>query len=312
MSRYRVLVVGYGFMGRKHAENVRNHPQLELCGVVDPALPAIAGTPVYGELDAALAAAKPDIAIVAVHTYLHFKVASRCLESGCQVILEKPISLDLEEARRLQKLAEDRGVRLMVAHCVRFFPAYLKFREMVETGRFGQLRLLKLYRYNAEPSWGEWRRKEVKAGWGGALYDLAIHDIDYAASLLGEPEEVVNSPLAADRFGDRYVNALWRYRSGTTVAIECGNIFPAGFKLCSGGWASFEKAAVRFSFGGDRFDVIDDDGVKPVELDTRRDGYENLLDYFVGRVRDGVGIDRCSAGDAIRTIELCRRHLLKL
>lgn len=305
----RALVIGYGFMGRTHAANVRAHPGLELCGVVDPALPAIEGVPVYADAETALRELRPDIAIVAVHTYLHVPVATLCLGHGCHVLLEKPICLDPAEARILAAKAASAGRRLMVGHCVRFFPAYVRFREICASGCYGRLRLLKLYRFNAEPHWGQWDRPEVRKSWGGALYDLAIHDIDYAASLLGAPDEIANSPLAAGQFGDRYVNALWHYRSGATVAIESGSIFPAGFKLDAGGWASFEKAAVRFSCAGDIFEIITADGVERATLDTGRDGYWRMLDYFAACVRDNADTSLCTTADAIRTIELCQRHL---
>lgn len=304
----RVLIVGYGFMGRIHADNVRRHPELELAGVVDPALPALVDVPVFADLDAALAALKPQIAVVAVHTMLHCRVAGRCLEAGCDVLLEKPISLDLVEARALKELAERQKRLLMIGHCLRFFPAYCRLRQFLKSGELGRLKLLKLYRHNAEPHWGQWQDETVKRNWGGAFFDLAIHDIDFVLSIFGEPERIEQPGGVAGCFGTLYLNAVWYYRSGEVVTIESGSIFPPGFTLRAGGWAAFEKGSITFAGDGSLFELCTDGRKQQLAVEPGC-GYFEMLDYFNNAVAGREPLRCCTAGQAIRTIEVCRRHL---
>ena len=308
MSTLRVAVVGYGRMGRCHADNVRKLDGLTLCAVIDPALPQVDDAPVYAGISEALDKENPDVVVVAVHTFLHYQTARIALEHGCHVLVEKPLTLSVEEGRELIELARARNLKLMVGHCLRFFPAYRKLREFVENGKLGKLRYLKLFRHNESPAWGDWTKPEVARGSGGALFDLAIHDIDFTYSLLGEPESfrVVH---ANDRnFANRLIESFWMYPDNVEVAIESGGIFPTGYGLRSGGWALFEKGALNFNGFATRFEVCSENGTEMVDLSNEPDGYYLMMEYFTGRVRDGGELRLCPPEESLHTIELCHRH----
>ena len=75
----------------------------------------------------------------------------------------------------------------MVGHVVRFMPPYQKLKKWIDSKEFGNLKFLSLSRFCGIPSWGQWKEKNVKDLSGGALFDLVIHDIDFANYLLGMP-----------------------------------------------------------------------------------------------------------------------------
>ena len=309
MKTLRAAVVGYGMMGRTHAGNIRKLPGLELCAVIDPARPQVDDAPVYADAAEALEKERPDIVVAAVHTFLHYRTAKLALEHDCNVLVEKPITLDLDEGRELIDLARARNRKLMVGHCLRFFPAYRKLREYVENGALGKLLYLKLYRHNESPAWGDWTKPEVAKGSGGALFDLAIHDIDYVSSLFGDPASFRVIHPQAEAFANRLIETFWSYPDGTEVSIESGGIFPKGYTLRAGGWALFERGALNFNGPGTRFEVIGPDGAEKLDLSGEPDGYYRMMEYFADAVRTGGDLALCPPEQSLHTIELCRRHM---
>jgi UDP-2-acetamido-3-amino-2,3-dideoxy-glucuronate N-acetyltransferase len=124
-----------------------------------------------------------DIAGVAIAApaALHAELASRALEAGKHVFVEKPLALTAAEAEQLCALAERRDRRLMVGHLMQYHPAFIKLREMVGDGALGRLEYISSTRLNL----GKVRREE------DILWSFAPHDLSMILSLVGqEPSEV--------------------------------------------------------------------------------------------------------------------------
>ena len=79
---------------------------------------------------------------VATPAETHFEIAGYIIKHKRPVLVEKPITLKVEEARRLKKMAEDNGVNLMVGHLLLFHPAIQKIKEMIEDGKIGKLQYI--------------------------------------------------------------------------------------------------------------------------------------------------------------------------
>ena len=177
----RLAVVGVGQFGTNHCRVIHESDRAELAAVVDLDRTRAEGAAAqYGAqafTDAGELAGRIDAAIVAVPTTAHEAVGCRLLESGIDVLVEKPIAHDLESAARLIDTAERHGRILQVGHLERFNPAVLELERRATLPLFFEIHRLNLF----SP-----RSLDVDV-----VLDLMIHDVDVVLSLThAEPEEI--------------------------------------------------------------------------------------------------------------------------
>ena len=182
----RIVVAGCGYWGKNLVRNF--HALGALAGVIDPsatgqqtARALVPGIPVHASLEAALAAGGFSGLAIASPAVTHFANAARALEAGLDVFVEKPISLEIEEASLLIKKADTSGRMLQVGHILEYHPALPVLMEWVARGRFGKLRRLQAHRTN----WGMIRTEE------DAIWSIAPHDIAVMLRLIGRMPEIV-------------------------------------------------------------------------------------------------------------------------
>ena len=126
----RVAIIGFGFMGRLHREAYLRIGSARVVAAADPdpAKRAAAegeGLAWHPSLEPLLGAEEIDVADVCLPTHLHSAAARTALDAGKHVFCEKPLCVDLREARDLRDLARGRGLLLLVGHVLRFFPVRL-------------------------------------------------------------------------------------------------------------------------------------------------------------------------------------------
>ncbi len=117
----------------------------------------------------------PAVAIAAPAAQ-HYALAREALRAGKHVFVEKPLALDVAEAKELGDLAEAGDLRLMVGHLLQYHPAFVMLKELVHEGRLGRLQ----YLYSTRLNLGKFRREE------NILWSFAPHDISMILSLIGE------------------------------------------------------------------------------------------------------------------------------
>jgi predicted dehydrogenase len=182
-------VVGVGSFGRNHARVYRELAeerrqagaagQLELAAVVDgdrvraETVAAEYGARAYSDVDALLAHEKIDAASVAVPTNAHLAVARRLLEADIDVLVEKPLAVDLPEADALIELASRHGRVAQAGHLERFNPAVRAVLPHVTRPMFFEVHRLSVF----TP-----RSLDVDV-----VMDLMIHDLDVVLSLVDSP-----------------------------------------------------------------------------------------------------------------------------
>ena len=146
MSRVRITVVGAGNWGRNHVRTLVSMPDVELAGIVDrdvdraQSIAAEYGCRVMADV-AELAGAAEAIS-VAVPTEFHRAVAVELLESGADVLVEKPIARTVEEADAILAAAERAGRLVMTGHTERFNPAVVALTAAVDRPRFIEIHRL--------------------------------------------------------------------------------------------------------------------------------------------------------------------------
>jgi len=99
----------------------------------------------------------------------HYEIGKLILESGFPVLIEKPMTLDVEESRELVELADRKGLPLMVGHVLLFHPAIRKIKSMIEKGKIGKLQ----YIYSNRLNLGRVRTEE-NVFWSFAPHDISI------------------------------------------------------------------------------------------------------------------------------------------
>jgi predicted dehydrogenase len=181
LNRIRVAVIGAGAFGRHHLRVLSQSLNATLVGVVDsdPERAAQAAAEHNCLTFATLSELKGnvDAAVVAVPTSLHADVGCELLESGIDVLVEKPIAADLASARRLVETAARHERILQVGHLERFNPAVAALKKITTIPLFFEIHRLSLF----SP-----RSLDVDV-----VLDLMIHDLDIVLDLAGAlPEEI--------------------------------------------------------------------------------------------------------------------------
>ena len=182
-----VAVLGCGHWGQNL---VRNLSQLgRLAAVADPSEAGRAkaralapDVPVLGGIEEVLARPEVRAIMIATPAETHFPVACEVIAAGRDVFVEKPMTIDVGEARELIARARAAERILMVGHLLEYHPAILRLCELVREGTLGKIRYVISNRLNL----GKIRTEE------NALWSFAPHDIAVILRLVGQmPFEVV-------------------------------------------------------------------------------------------------------------------------
>ncbi len=183
-----IAVIGAGYWGKNL---VRNYFELG-------ALHAVCDTRI--EILSALKKQYPDVTyverfddvladtsvkgvVIALPAEYHYEYAVKALLAGKDVFVEKPLTLDLDHARKLTEMALERRRILMVGHLLRYHPAFLKLKELTDRGELGRIQ----YIYSTRLSLGKIRREE------NALWSFAPHDISMILALCNEMPSKVSA-----------------------------------------------------------------------------------------------------------------------
>lgn len=181
MSAVRVAVFGAGRWGRNHVRAVAGLLGADLLSVCDPDATRrdevsrqYPGTLVTGDAAAALDGA--EAVIVASPAATHVEVAELAIERGLPVLIEKPLALSGDAARRIADAARVNDVPVLVGHLLLFHPAIERLREMIRSEELGDI----FYLYSQRVNLGQVRPDE------SALWSFGPHDVSVALYLLGE------------------------------------------------------------------------------------------------------------------------------
>lgn len=235
----KVGIVGCGFMGRMHGNVYSAVEDAKLVACVDykadrgEKFAEEFGIKLYGSVAEMVEAEGLDIVDVCVPTHLHREYTEQGFAAGCHVLCEKPMALSLSDADAMIEAWRNSGKQFMIAHCIRFWPEYVKLKEIVESKRLGDLLSVNFTRYGAFPSWASdgWNLDESKSG--GGVLDMHIHDTDFVLYMLGEPDSM-QSWGTVNETGASHVFTTMTYGGGRTVAhLEGGWNLPkhAPFKM---------------------------------------------------------------------------------
>src|SRR4051812_17412750 len=191
-DRIGIVVVGYGYWGPNIVRNVVESPDLELVALCerDPKRAErfsmrFPGIPTTHDYAALLANPRVQAVSIATPPRTHHALARQALEAGRHALVEKPLATSSADAEALVALAEERGLVLMPGHTFLYSPAVTKVRELITTGKLGDIYFITSSRMNLglyQPD--------------GVINDLAPHDLSILLYWLDRP---VTSVAASGR-----------------------------------------------------------------------------------------------------------------
>nr|MCR4943576.1 Gfo/Idh/MocA family oxidoreductase [Clostridium sp.] len=138
-----------------------------------------------------------DTVYIALPNKLHFEFSKKALENGKNVIIEKPITVEYEEAIELGKLAKEKNLFIFEAISTLYLPNYKKIQEEVKN--IGDIKIVQCNFSQYSSRYDKFKRGEIEPVFdpkcaGGALMDLNIYNIHYAVGLFGEPKNIEYYP----------------------------------------------------------------------------------------------------------------------
>lgn len=232
MTPAGVALVGYGYAGKTfHAPLIAAATGLRLHAVVsrqgDVVKTDWPEAKIAADLDAALADPEVALVVIAAPNALHAPMARQALEAGRAVVVDKPFTLTVAEARDLAAMAEARGLLLSVFHNRRWDADFLTLQTLIAEGRLGRIVRFESHFDRFRPQVRD-RWREADTPGAGIWYDLGPHLIDQALVLFGRPL-AITADLAILREGGQatdYAHAVLRY-DGFRVILHADMTSPA-------------------------------------------------------------------------------------
>ena len=318
-SAPRVALLGHGQWGRNLARNLAKLGALSMVSDPNPdrltsVADAYPGVNAVSDPMAVLESPEIDAVVVATPAASHAALARLAIEHGKDVMVEKPLALNVRDGIDVATLAAQHGRVLMVGHLLEYHPAVEKLRELVSSGALGRI----YYLYSNRLNLGRIRTEE------NALWSFAPHDVHVLLRLLGEvPEEVAchgGSYLHHD-VADVTMSVM-RFASGARAHIFVSWLHPfkdhklvvvgerkmavfddtlAGQKLIlyphRVDW--IQRAPVAIRGDGETVDLAE---VEPLEAECR-----HFLECV--RTRSTPRTDGASGVNVLKVLEMCQRSL---
>jgi predicted dehydrogenase len=294
-------VVGFGVMGKTHFKCYQSLPDVRVAAICETSDIKMASTSqaaanlgnlnteiniesvhIYKDFERMLSEQNLDLVSITLPTFMHADFTTKALKAGVNVLCEKPMALNLDECRRMIDAAKESGKVLQIGHCVRFWPEYVKAKQIIDSGQYGQVRAATFQRLSAFPtwSWNDWQRNGSKNG--GTIMDLHIHDTDIILHWFGVPASVFCGAVRGPTGDYDHIVTQYSYPDDKVVAAEASWLMAPGFGFRMGFNIALEKATIAFDSTCEpslKLYTFDNETLIP-SLE-KKDGYWFEIDYFV-------------------------------
>ncbi len=311
-------VVGVGSMGQNHA---RIYSEMGcLSGVYDVYSDMASkaakklNTTAFSKIEDLLH--EVDALSICTPTEYHYGVALQAIEAGKSVLVEKPFTGDVLNAKSLCEEAEKNGVTLASGFVERFNPIVSVTKNELSSGKFGKLVTISSRRVSSFPA----RIRDV-----GVIMDLAIHDVDVIRHLVGSPVVSVyarGGMMLNPKYED-YASIMMEFENGTLGLVEVNWLTPMKVRkvslTCSKGYAQMDYMDQSLDFSTAQLDGVDQSNMSqiPMELDThhfvvkKTEPLRRELEAFV-EAADSSSKAEVDGWDALENVKVCSAALYSL
>lgn len=314
-NKIRCAVIGVGNMGKNHTRIYSEITNVTLAAISDTnehlgiSIAKQYNIRFYKDFKEMIAKEELDVVSVCVPTKLHFKIASYILEKKINLLLEKPITSKINDAKTLLKIASNNDVKFLVGHIERYNPAVKKVKEIIKRGDLGRIIAITARRLGGFPT----QITDVDIA-----VDLAIHDIDISNYLLDElPQKVIVNRQRNHLEGradsvefflkyknaSSYIQANWispvKVRkvniTGTEGYLEMDYITQK-VEFYKSNYNKFIRASANYS---DYILLFSKPDIINISIDSNEPLKEELL-YFINCVINNINLDTSFAYDALK------------
>lgn len=302
MTKLNAAVIGCGSWGRNHARVYSELPNVNLVAVADTA-PAAANEVAekyrakpYTE--SAKLLEDPDIQLVSIctPTVTHARLALQAIEHGKHVLVEKPMTNTVEEAKKLIKASKKRGVTLTVGFVERFNPAVQEAYRRIAKGEIGGVILAHTRRVSQRP---------LRIGDVGVIKDLAIHDIDITSILFNEEPRTIYATAGsiAHQFED-YANINIGYPENRTAFIEANWLTPKKVRQLN---VTGTKGIMTVDYITQQLTIENDQRLTQPNIPYQEPLYLELKSFADSIINDTP--PSITGEDGLRTLQICEAAL---
>ncbi len=324
-KQVNVAVVGLGFMGVTHLRAYLDNPQarvVAVCGAtrlpVNGVLPGVTGNikksedivlgpnvKVFQKFEELLADSEIELIDICTPTPLHPAQTIAALKAGKHVLCEKPLARTSAAAREILQAAGSSPGFLMPAMCMRFWPGWSWLKQIIADQTYGKILTARFRRESEMPAWSRNGTYSDGGDAGGALFDLHIHDTDFANHLFGRPASVHATGVLSPHGAINHVATRYHYPGGPEVHAEGGWLLPQGFDMTY--TLDCERATINYDLarGADAL-VVTETGQAPRIMKLQgTDGYAGEINYFIDCVANKRAPRVVTARDGVTALEIC-------
>lgn len=194
MEKLRFGVIGLGGMAEALAQRLQQFDDATVVAAADtnPDRQAAANAlqaRFYTDYEQMLQKEGLDAVVIGTPCGLHLEPTLAAAQAGLHIFLEKPMEISVERCDRMNRAAEEAGVKLMVGQVLRLFPLFQKSLDILASGELGKPKAIVTTRFTYAPVFHSgWRVKKELAG--GMLLETNVHELDYMRAVMGEPKQV--------------------------------------------------------------------------------------------------------------------------
>lgn len=228
MQLVKVGLCAFGMSGKVfHAPFLKQHPGFFLSAIVERSKEEsklqYPDAVIYHSVEEMLQNADIDLVVVNTPVQTHFEYTKMVLEAGKNVIVEKPFTVNVEEAEELVRIAESKNLFLSVYQNRRFDRDYLQVQKIISEGKLGAIKEVEIRfdRFRTEPSAKEHKENPELNG-SGAVHDLGSHLVDQATQLFGFPEKTFADifSMKGQNYANDYFEILLYYKNDVRVRLK--------------------------------------------------------------------------------------------
>ena len=314
-NKIKCAVIGAGKMGKNHLRVYSELSEVNLVAIADinqtagKELSADYKTKYYSDYEEMIDKEKPDAVSICVPTAFHHAVGKKCIAKGVNLLLEKPIAIDLKEAKELIELAKLKKITFMVGHIERYNPAVTKLKSIIKSGKLGKITSIIARRVGGFPF-------QIRDA--NIMVDLAIHDIDIVNYLLDEtPQEIyVNKKRVFLKKREDSVEFFFKYKTASAY-IQANWFTPVKIRKLNitgtKGYVELDYINQDIEFFKSNYDIFKDPADKfsdyilrfsqPDKINIpvkKKEPLKEELIFFINSIKKNLIVDSQFALDSLR------------
>ena len=229
MKKYNIVLVGCGYIGGQHLDDIYYRENVEVLAVVDSDIKKAQlfakkyGAKQFGtDYKDFVSLKEADIVIVATNVNSHFEITEFALKHNKHVLCEKPIASTLEEGKRFYNLVKESSSKVLIAHILRHNKSYQKIAQMIKDGAIGDLKMIRVVQNHHAKDWERYKRLLNDCS---PAVDCGVHYFDVMQWISGSPivsVAGVDTKLDDDCLHNNYDLAIVKMANGCTGFYEGG------------------------------------------------------------------------------------------